>query len=118
MTAIEKSPYRYLIICNALPYAWENYAWASILPHWSVTEFFEQVGYRIGGDFIIDHKARKITFSFVRAEQESIAPECIDNVVDSFSADVSQENSCKYIEQVGLRFADCSHQAWKSYVCD
>ena len=118
MTAIEKSPYRYLIICNALPYAWENYAWASILPHWSVTEFFEQVGYLIGGDFIIDHKARKITFSFVREEQESIAPECIDNVVDSFSADVSQENSCKYIEQVNMQFADCDHQAWKAYSCD
>lgn len=118
MKAIEKSPYRYLIVCNALPYAWENYSWASILPHWSVTEFFEQVGYLIGGDFIIDHKTRDITFCFVREEQESVAPECIDNVVDSFSADVSQGNSCKYIEQVGLRFADCSHQAWKSYVCD
>lgn len=118
LTEIENSPYKYLIICNALPYAWENYYWESVLPHWSVTEFFEQLGYLLGGNFFIDHKAESIKFSFVRSEQESIEACKIDNIVDSYSADVSQDNSCKYIEQVGLRYADCDHQAWKAYSCD
>lgn len=118
LTQLLNSPYKYLIICNALPYAWENYRWASILPHWSVTEFFEQIGYLVGGDFIIDHKARSIVFAFVSQEQASTAPYRIDKVVDSYTADVSQDNACKYIEQVGLKFADCEHQAWCSYSCD
>lgn len=118
ISEIENSPYKYLIICNALPYAWENYYWESVLPHWTVTEFFEQLGYLLGGDFSIDHKAHSIVFRFIRSEQEKIQPCRIDKVVDSYSADVSQDNACKYIEQVGLRYADCDHQAWKSYVCD
>lgn len=118
ISEIEASLYKYLIICNALPYVWENYHWESILPHWTVTEFFEQIGYLLSGDFIIDHKAQTIRFGFVRTELESVPPCKIDNVVDTYSADVSQDSACKYIEQIGLRYADCDHQAWKSYVCD
>ena len=97
ISEIENSQYKYLIICNALPYAWDNYYWESVLPHWTVTEFFEQLGYLLGGDFSIDHKAHSIVFRFTRSEQEEIPPCRIDKVVDSYSADVSQDNACKYI---------------------
>lgn len=115
---IENSPYKYLIICNALPYAWDNFYWESILPHWSLTEFFEQIGYLLGGDFIIDHKARHIKFEFAKNDIASLAPATIDKVVDSYTADVAKDNDCTYFEQVNMQFADCDHQAWQAYSCD
>ena len=118
LTEMERSNYRYLIICNALPNAWENRKWKSILPSWTVTEFFEQVGYLVGADFIIDHKAKHIRFEFVKSDMEKMPQYCIENIVDAYSADVSQDNDCKYIEQVNMKFADCGHQAWKAYSCD
>lgn len=118
LTDMENSNYRYLIICNALPNAWENRKWKSILPNWTVTEFFEQIGYLLGADFIIDHKGKSVRMEFVRKDIEALPQYCVENVVDAYSADVSQDNECTYIEQVNMKFADCGHQAWKAYSCD
>lgn len=118
LTQLENSNYRYLIICNALPYAWNMPYWEKILPHWTVTEFFEQLGYLLGGDFIIDHKAKRVKFEFVKEDLKSLNACNIENVVDSYSAEVSEDNKCTYIENVNMKFADCDHQAWKAYSCN
>lgn len=112
------SMYRNLIICNTLPYAWEDYNWASILPHWSVTEFFEQIGYLMDANFVINHKEKKIQFEFLKTQIKSIKGVQIVNVVDSYTANMSKDSSCSYIEQMNMKFADCDHQAWKAYSCE
>ena len=115
---LEHTNYWYLLICNTLPYAWGMPQWEKILPHWTVTEFFEQLGYLLGGDFIIDHKKKTVKFEFVKSDMKSLPACSIENVVDSYSAEVSEENKCTYIEKVNMKFADCDHQAWKAYSCD
>ena len=57
-TALRNSPYRYLIICNTLPSAWDTTNFAHALPHWTLTEFFEQLEYFLNGEFDINHAER------------------------------------------------------------
>ena len=61
---IENSKWKYLIICNTLPAAWAAWNFAVALPHWSLTEFFEELEKLMRGEFSINHKAKTISFQF------------------------------------------------------
>ena len=108
---------RYLIICNALPWAWDIPQFARALPHWSVTEFFEKLEYFLGGEFDIDHKAKTIKFSFTANILNGAEAVRIDNVVDSYTAEVTSEDESNYIETANVRYKECSHNMWKFYCC-
>lgn len=47
---LEKTQWRHIIICNVLPMVWQIREMQSVLPHWTVTEFFDKiyVGFRDG----------------------------------------------------------------------
>lgn len=116
-TALDNSPYRFLVICNTIPSAWDTTNWALALPHWTLTELFEQLEYFLNGEFDINHAARTITFGFSSIAIRAAGSVEITNVVDEFSATIEDAGSCKYREFVNLKFAECDHRMWKYYSC-
>ena len=115
---IEKSQYKYLLICNTLPASWEMWNFAKALPHWTLTEFFEQLENFLFGEFDISHKAKNISFHFSNKMAETAGNVLIDKVVDSFTAEVSKEDESKYLASCNLRYADNNALLWDYYTCD
>ena len=108
---------RYLLVCNALPWAWELPQFARALPHWSVTEFFEKLEQFLGCEFDIDHRNKSIKFSFTSNILTNAQSIKIDKVVDSYTAEVSDTNESNYIEASNVRYKECEHNMWKFYCC-
>ena len=115
-TPLQKSKWSYLLICNALPEAWAQRDFAAALPHWSLTEFFEQLEYFLKGEFTINHKTRTIKFDFSR-EIANIPSVYINKVVNKFSVDVTQDNKCDYIATKNLSYADNDDRLWAFKSC-
>ena len=116
-TRLMNSAYRYLVVCNTLPYAWGCRNWATALPHWTITEFFEQLEYFLNGEFDIDHNDRTIRFTFCKEAIDSAGTVELTNIVNEFSSTVEDGSSCKYREAMNLKFAECSHRKWQYYSC-
>ena len=118
----ENSDYRYIIICNTLPYTWTEGAlrdYKSILPKWTVTEFFEKLELLLMCEFDIDHKAGHITFSLSKTKLAQIQPVEITDVVDDYSAEIAKDSdSCDYIGSKRLAYKECSHAMQPFYSCD
>ena len=111
------SQYKYLVVCNTLPAAWGCKNWATALPHWTLTELFEQLEYFLNGEFDIDHVSKHISFRFSTEAIASAGTVELTNIVDEFSSTVEDAGSCKYREYVNLKFAECDHRKWKYYSC-
>ncbi|MBD5320078.1 MAG: hypothetical protein HDS07_04175 [Bacteroides sp.] len=115
----EKEEYKYLLICNTLPYAWETGSFARALPHWSVAEYFEKLEIFLGGEFRIDHRARTIDFAFTADTLASLTPVALSDIVDEHSVEVTVEDEkCEYQEAKNLVYKECEHDMWKYYSCD
>ena len=121
-TEWENSDYKFLIICNTLPYTWtegdlRNYK--SILPRWTVTEFFEKLELLLMCEFDINHKAKHVKFVFSKTAMSNVAPIQIQEVVDEYSVDISTEQqSCDYIGAKRLAYKECDHNMQPYYACD
>lgn len=120
ISAIENSDWSNVIVCNTLPLAWELYNMQYILPHWTISEFLEQVELFLNGEFIIDEKSGKMKFCFNQNTLENMKSIVIDKVIDSHKVEISSAEDVQnsYIEQKNLAYAECSHQMWKFYSCD
>lgn len=118
----ENSDYRYLIICNTLPYTWTEgdlRDYKSILPKWTVSEFFEKLELLLMCEFDIDHKAGHITFAFSKSVLSKIPIVNVVDVVDSYSAEISEDDeSCDYIGAKRLAYKECDHAMQPFYSCD
>ncbi len=108
---------KYIIICNALPAAWDIPQFARSLPHWSVTEYLEKLEHFLGCEFDINHKIKKISLAFINEVLSSAQPIFIDKVLNSFTAEVSAEDESNYIENVTVRYKECGHNMQKFYAC-
>ncbi len=117
-TALESSDFRYLIICNTLPSTWEAWNYAIALPHWTLTEFFEELENFLFGEFDINHKAKCITFQFSNSLVNKAGTICLDDVIDSYTAEVTQEDESKYLASSNLKYADNDALLWSYYSCD
>lgn len=113
----ENSKYAHLLICNALPYAWGIREFAAALPHWTLTEFFEQLEYLLNGEFDINHSLHTVRFRFTKSVLATTQDVELTRVVDEFSSEVQKLEDCKYRECKNLKYADCDHYMWKYYVC-
>lgn len=119
ITALKQSYYRFLVIFNTFPWAWRIQEWGLALPHWTVTEFLEQIELFTNGEFVIDSMDNQITFRFnvdILNKQKTIE---IKNVIDEHQVDISdKENSNNtYLEQSALKYAEADHQMQKFYSC-
>ena len=115
----EKEEYRYLLICNTLPYAWDTRGFARALPHWTVAEYFEKLELLLGGEFTINHRGKTIDFAFTEATLLAIRPVRLDNIIDEHTVEVTvEEDKCEYREAKNLVYKECDHEMWKFYSCD
>ena len=115
----EKAEYRYLLICNTLPYAWETRGFARALPHWTVAEYFEKLELLLGGEFTINHRGKTIDFAFTEATLLAIRPVRLDNIIDEHTVEVTvEEDKCEYREAKNLVYKECDNEMWKFYSCD
>lgn len=116
-TEIERSEYKFLIICNALPSAWEILNFAAALPHWSVTEFLEELEKFLYGEFFIDHRTRHIAFRFSTRLLAEMPKERVETVVNEYTTDISQENDCDYIGAQNIMYAENDNRCWAYRSC-
>ena len=115
----EESGYRYLIICNTLPASWDITSFAAALPHWTVSEFFEKLELLLKCEFDFDHRTKSVKFTFSKDAIDSIAPVCLTDLVDKYTAEISQDDSrCDYIGSKRLAYKDCGHLMSNFYACD
>ena len=114
----EDSNMRFVIICNAVPAAWKDRQWKTILPHWSVKEFFQQLEYMLKGEFDINHKEKIISFKFTREQVGSIEEVELEDVVDEFSAEITKEDESEYIGSYDLEMKSPGHRMWNFLSCD
>lgn len=118
----EASDYRYLIVCNTLPYTWtegdlRNYK--SVMPKWTVTEFFSKLELFLMCEFNIDHKSKHIGFEFSQDALSAIEPVEIKDAVEEYTSDIATDNqSCDYLGAKRLAYKECDHSMQPYYACD
>ena len=118
LSAIENSAWSNLIVCQAFPLNWHMPYMNQILPHWTVSEFLEQVELFLNGTFELEPKTQKMTFVFNNGAIGNMRVVTIDNVIDSHTVDIATEDvKNSYVEQMNLAYQDCDHQMWKFYCC-
>ncbi len=105
-----------LLCCNTLPYAWGIKNWARALPHWTLTEFLEQIELLIHCEFDIDHGKKTVAFSWSSNNFLHGGTVVIDKVVNAFTETPAKAEDSKYRAQVAKKYADCDYRMWK-YMC-
>ncbi len=106
----------HLLCCNTLPYAWGIRKWARALPHWTLTEFLEQLELLMKCEFDIDHSKKTVTFSWASNNFLKGGNVVIDKVVEAFNNTPTKAEDSKYKADINLKYADCDHRMWK-YMC-
>lgn len=114
---IENSEMKYLLICNTLPPAWGIWNYAIALPHWTLTEFFEELEKLLLGEFKINHGDKSITFEFTKVFILNRQTEYIDKVVNEYTTEVSQENDCEYVGLMNVKYAENNNRFWPYRDC-
>lgn len=118
ISEIMASEYRWLLICNTLPAAWNMPEFARALPHWSVSEFFEELEKLLNGEFTINHRSKSISFAFTRKVLDASVPVEITKVIDSYTTEISKdEDQCEFQEAANIKYADPGHGMWKFADC-
>lgn len=118
-SAIENSQWKDCIICNALPEPWDmplmNYA----LPHWTVTEFVENLEKLLDGYMHVDDVAKQVSFRFNKDILDGQQTVVLEDVTNALAVEVSEEEDKEnsYIETRGMAYQDGGHQMMKFYSC-
>lgn len=115
---------KYLLVCNSLPGAWysqsDNIDYASLLPHWTVQEFFEKLELFIGLSFTISTSDKTIVAKD-QIEEDRIEPVILDKVVEEHTVAMDKDpkkNNTDYIGAKNIGYADGGHQMDAFYNCD
>lgn len=116
---LKLSFYRFLVIFNTFPWAWRIDEWGQALPHWTVTEFLEQIELLTNGEFLIDSSRNHITFQFNMDMLEAQNVTELVSVIDEHQVEISEkeEANSTYMEQAALKYTDSDHQMQKYYSC-
>jgi len=114
-----KEEYKYLLVCNTLPHAWDMAEFARALPHWSVAEYFQKLELFLGGEFDINHRDQTIKFDFSADMLAALPPVQLSDIIDEHSVELSEEDDkCEYHEAKNIVYKECDHEMWKFYSCD
>ena len=114
----ERSDERLLLVCNALPAAWDIPDFARALPHWSVAEFFDELEKLLVAEFDIDHRSMHISMRFTSQVQSIDSTVRLENIVDAFSAEVSYDDPlAQFKGAANVRYSDRGDERWKLDQC-
>lgn len=113
----EDSGMRHLIVCNTVP-GMPQYRQA--MPDWTVSEFFGKLELFLMCEFDFDHRDKSVRMRFSKNAIAEIDPVAIDDIVDSYSVEVSQPDDaqCSYMAAKRLAYKECQHTMWNFYSCD
>lgn len=110
--------FKYILVCNTLPHAWDIPEFSRALPHWTLEEFFQNLESFLGGEFTIDHRNKKISFDFSINILDSADPVKIEKVIDEFSAELdSEESEDEYMEKRNLQYEFNDDESGRYYDC-
>ncbi len=110
--------YRYILICNTLPWVWDQPEYAAALPHWTVEDYLRKLELFLSGEFEIDHRLKKITFRFSHEILDSIPPVSINPIDGGYSEDISATDpQCEYRETRNIGYKEQSVEKWKFWNC-
>ena len=117
LSEIEESQWVNLIVCQGFPWIWNMSAMNKMLPHWTVSEFLEQVELFLGGQFEIEGHNVRFSFNVNIIGDMQVVP--ITSVTDSHTVEIADggEGRDGYIEQKNLAYRDENHPMWKFYSC-
>lgn len=109
------SRFKWLLICNCVPGAWNRTNWAYVLPRWSVTEFLEELEKLMNCQFEVDSVAKTVKMSFpstASASQRTVEIKAINE----FQATKTEEDESDYEENMGKRYADVDSEIFTAMV--
>lgn len=112
------SDYYYLYSFNAVPFAWGQCNWQDTLPHWSISEFFDNLEKLMLCEFDINHKDKTINFSWSNDNVANAGTVAIDRVVDEFQTSISKDDDSQYRGTRNIGYADAGHNMSNIYSCD
>ena len=117
---LERSCYRFLVIFNTFPYAWHMQEWAVALPHWTVTEFLEQIELLTNGVFTTDTQLHKVSFRFNTSIIEGQQTVILNDIIDEHQVEITdkEDTNDTYLEQINIKYSEADHQMQKFYSCD
>lgn len=116
-SAWKNSKWNELLLCHAVPDTWDHY-WATLMPHWSVIEFFRNLEPLIEGVFDIDYRNRRIVFSSYASALDSSRIVELKEVIDEFSAEVfDKDEECKMISHRYIGYSVPDSKVGKAYSC-
>lgn len=115
-----REEYKYILVCNALPCAWDLPGFAHALPAWTVEEYFEKLELFMGAEFEFDHRRKHVAMAFTADILTGKQPVTIVDVIEEHSTEVSMDGDggTDYAEARNLVYAECDHSQWKYYSCD
>ena len=105
------SRFKWLLICNCVPGAWNRTNWAYVLPHWTVTEFLEELEKLMNCQFEIDPITKNIKMSF-----PSTASACSNivelKVINEITSTVTEEDESEFEESMGKAYASVDSEKY------
>lgn len=116
------SDFVYLLCCNTLPDLFKDGEHANLayaLPHWTVTEFIEELENFLGGFFDIDHTAKTIAFHFYKgiSNMTGSAVVELDRVVDEYSAETDEDGGEELVTMQSVEYEDPGYDGWEWLSC-
>ncbi len=105
LTVLTATKWKYLLVCNALPFAWDKPSFAAALPNWTLTELLEQVEYLTGGEFLIDHTEKTVTFAFAGDVVAAEEPVQLEDILSEHSVAISSDE-VEYRKNTTIEYAD------------
>lgn len=113
----ENDDRRFLVLCNCVPYAWSDYQLSTVLPRWTVQQFFNELEDFLELDFDIDEILKTVVATDRKSRFQNLDTVTLEKVVDEFSSDVDDEDQTKYIGTRNLSYAEGGHHLSKFYSC-
>lgn len=113
--AWEASRYKWLLICNCVPGAWDKTNWAYVLPRWSVTEFLEELEKLMNCQFEVNSATKTVKMSF--PSTASASQNVVEiNAINEFTATKTDEDESEYEENMGKSYADVDNEIYRAMV--
>ncbi len=112
-----KTKHRHLLCCNVLPSAWETTNIADALPHWTLTEYLEQLELFLGGDFDIDHNTKSIEFHYAKTYNEALPVVSLDKVSDEFDVETSEKDDTGFSDTKVYKYSSRDDDDWQYLSC-
>lgn len=105
-----------ILVCNALPFAWDLPDWNAILPHWTLAEFISQLEDFLDLDFSVDHQAKTVS---CRAKTPA-GTFLVSDILSSYQTDINNSDSsssCQYAATKRLAYDFPDSPVYDRYSC-